>query len=141
MNSHTLRYIAISKESMNYSFKQLFLIDGIGALVTVVMLSQVLARYEPLFGMPKGVLYVLSGIAFCFAAYSLTCHFLISTHFKIFLKVILSANVVYTFLTIGLVIFYFRTLTWLGLAYFTVELIVIYILVLAEYRKVKTSGN
>lgn len=56
------------------TINKLFLIDGIGALITALLLSQVLARYESVFGMPASLLYVLAGVAACFAVYSLTCY-------------------------------------------------------------------
>jgi hypothetical protein len=46
-------------------------------LITGLLLSQVLARFESLFGMPKEILWVLSGVAFLFALYSITCHVII----------------------------------------------------------------
>jgi len=38
---------------MNISAKKILLFDGLGALITFIMLRQVLARFEVLFGMPK----------------------------------------------------------------------------------------
>ncbi|NHE55963.1 VOC family protein [Cyclobacterium plantarum] len=38
---------------MNISAKKILLFDGLGALITFIMLWQVLARFEELFGMPK----------------------------------------------------------------------------------------
>ena len=119
---------------MRYSAKTLFLIDAAGAFVTAVLLSQVLARYESVFGMPGSVLFILVGIALCFAVYSLLCHFLVKENTGKFLKVIAAANTMYCILTLGLVILFFHPLTWLGLAYFTGEIIIILMLVALEYK-------
>lgn len=125
---------------MKYSAKKLLLLDGVGALTTALLLSQVLARFEPLFGMPKNVVFILSGVAGCFALYSITCHLIIKNNFERYLKVIITANLIYCVATCGLVIFHIQTLTWFGIAYFSGEIIIISMLVLAEYRKIKLGS-
>ena len=62
---------------MGFTIKKVFLLDGVGAIITGLMLSQVLARFVPLFGMPANLLFILSGLAFCFALYSLSCYLLV----------------------------------------------------------------
>ncbi len=57
--------------------KQVFLIDGIGAMLTAVLLSQVMAKYESLFGMPLKILYLLAAIALLYSLYSPGCYFLL----------------------------------------------------------------
>ncbi|HKL15550.1 MAG TPA: hypothetical protein VJ915_07930 [Balneolaceae bacterium] len=114
--------------------KTLFLIDAAGAFVTAILLSQVLARYESAFGMPGSVLFVLAGIALVFGVYSVLCHFLVEENTAKFLKVIAAANTMYCILTLGLMMMHASTLTWLGLAYFTGEIIIILMLVRLEYK-------
>ncbi len=101
--------------SSNDSIRRLFLIDGIGAIVTALLLSQVLARYESVFGMPAQLLYILAGIAACFALYSLTCFWRVQDGGAPFLKAIAIANTLYCVATLGIVSYHFDTLTWLGL--------------------------
>ncbi len=122
---------------MNPTVKNIFLLDGMGAFTTAILLSQVLARFESLFGMPKEVLFVLSGIAFCFALYSITCHLLVKNNFEPYLKVIIAANLIYCLATFGLVLLHIQTLTGLGMAYFLGEITIILMLVWVEYRKIK----
>ena len=119
---------------MRYSAKTLFLIDAAGALATAFLLSQVLARYESLFGMPVSILFILAGIALCFAVYSVMCHFLVEESAGKFLKIIAAANTLYCILTLGLVILFAQTLTWLGIAYFTGEIIIVLTLSRLEYK-------
>jgi len=121
----------------NLSFKQLFLVDGLGAVVTALLLSQVLARWEPLFGMPKSVLFVLAGIAGCFAVYSLLCHFLVEKNWRPYLRGIAIANTLYCCLTLGLVVYRYEALTWLGIAYFLGEIMLVLFLVTVEVKKSK----
>ncbi|MEX2513642.1 MAG: hypothetical protein WD398_12110 [Cyclobacteriaceae bacterium] len=99
---------------MNCTAKNVFLLDGMGALTTAILLSQVLARFESLFGMPKEVLFILSGLAFCFALYSITCHLLIKNNFEAYLKVIITASLIYCLATFGLVLLQGEILAKLG---------------------------
>jgi len=116
--------------------KRIFLIDGLGALLSAILLIAVLARFEELIGIPQRTLYFLSGIASFFAVYSLACSFLILERWKVYLKIILLANAGYCLLTIGVLLYFSQSLTILGLAYFLAELSVIGILIWIERRAV-----
>lgn len=124
----------------NLSYKTLFQIDGIGALVTATLLSQVLARWVSAFGMPKEILYVLAGIAGCFALYSLSCYFWLKGNWVPYLKGIAVANTIYCLITLTLVIYLNKSLTWLGIAYFTGEIIIVMALVRLEIKTIITRG-
>ncbi|WP_340105326.1 hypothetical protein [Rhodohalobacter sp. 8-1] len=119
---------------MRYTTKSLFLIDAAGACTTALLLSQVLARYESVFGIPVHILYILTAIAICFAIYSSSCYLLVEKNKATFLKVIAAANLLYCILTLGLIILYVITLTWIGIAYFIGEIMVILTLVWLELR-------
>jgi hypothetical protein len=121
------------------SYRRLFLIDGIGAILTALLLSQVLARYESLFGMPAHLLYILAGIAACFALYSLTCFWRVRDGGAPFLKAIAIANTLYCAATLGLVVYRFDTLTWLGVSYFVGEVLVVMALVSVELRAARKA--
>ena len=123
---------------MRYTPKTLFQIDAAGALATALLLSQVLARFESVFGMPRHVLFILAGIALCFLIYSITCYFFVDKNPNAFLKVIASANAMYCILTLGLMMMHSSTLTMLGYAYFIGEIMIILTLVWFEFR---TSGE
>mgnify|MGYP006237078463 CR=1 FL=1 len=118
---------------MRISAHTIFLIDGIGALVTALLLSQVLTRFESFFGMPSSTLWVLAAIAFCFSIYSFVCQFIVKKHFKGRLATIIIANTLYCVVTTALMIAHFDKLTVFGLAYFIGEIFVILLLVLLEY--------
>ena len=121
----------------NLSYRSLFLIDGVGALVTALLLSQVLARFEDIFGMPRQVLFVLAGIAACFAVYSISCHFLIKEQWRPYLRGIALANMTYCLSTLVLVLYLNRSLTWLGIAYFLGEIVLVMTLVAIEMKKIR----
>ena len=114
--------------------KQLFLIDGSGALTSTVFLGIVLPQYQQLVGMPLKVLYLLALLAMLFAVYSFTCYVVQAN--KKFLKAIAVINMGYCLLTAVLMIRYLNALTMLGLAYFVIELLIIVALVKVEWRHV-----
>lgn len=116
--------------------KTLFLVDGIGALVTAFFLYVILRTYNDYFGMPESVLTCLSVIAVIFCFYSITCYFLLKDNWPPFLSMISIANLLYCCLTLGLVIYYFPVLTMLGVVYFIGEIMVISGLVFVELKTI-----
>ncbi|WP_299215809.1 hypothetical protein [uncultured Aquimarina sp.] len=121
--------------------KQLFLIDGLGALVTVFFLAVVLTRFQEYIGMPVKMLYFLSAIAFVFAAYSISCYFLNPKKWQSLLRIIAFANLAYCFITIICIYNFYESLTALGLLYFFLELLIIFGLVAIELMVILNSKN
>lgn len=113
---------------------RIFLVDAIGALLTAIFLSVILAQFEFIFGMPSRTLYLLSGIAFCLFLYSITCYLTIKKNWKPHLKIIIICNIIYGLLTIGFINIHFEKITKFGLLYFVAELIIIAIIVIIEYK-------
>ena len=126
---------------MNLSAKNIFLVDAIGALITSILLSQVLANFEDFFGMPKQTLWLLAAIAFLFFLYSFTCHFFFRESFKTLLRGIIFANITYCLLTTILVLNNLDILTKYGILYFVGEIIVVLFLVKQEYKIIKLSNE
>ena len=114
--------------------RTLFLVDGVGALVSAVMLGVVLVQLEPLIGMPRRVLYVLALIPCFFMVYSFLCFLKPPQNWKFFMRMIAIANLSYCALTLGLVIYLFPQLTVLGFTYFILEIIVVVTLVIIELK-------
>lgn len=112
----------------------MFLMDSIGALLSALLLAVVLVRLESWFGMPENVLYGLSAIAFCYALYSACCYFFITLNWRPCLKAIAIANILYACLTFGLVLCFFNRIRVCGLVYFSLELLVMSILIVMEFR-------
>lgn len=121
-------------EKLTQHPRLIFLIDGLGAALTAFLLSTVLARFEAFFGMPRPVLYWLSGIACLFAMYSFACYFLLKDNWKPFLRVIALANLGYCCLTLGLLFYHAQNLSIWGFAYFLGEIAVIAFLARLELR-------
>lgn len=114
--------------------KRLFLIDAIGALLSAFMLGIVLTQLESMFGMPADVLFYLAILALLFSLYSFYFYYKVIRSQKIFLNIIATFNLLYSGLTLALVILNFDQLTALGVTYFILELIIVMALVITEYR-------
>jgi hypothetical protein len=114
--------------------KKIFFIDAFGALLTATLLFGILAQFEQYFGMPLEILYALSLGAFFLFIYSIMCHRFIQKNFKPFLRIIIICNLIYSLVSLGLLINFYELLTILGLAYFILELTLIGVLVFVEYK-------
>lgn len=126
---------------MHITPKTLFLTDAAGTLITAVLLSQVLARFEPVFGMPVDILMGLAVIALCYSVFSLSCYIWVRSSENRYLKIIAAANVLYCILTFTLMILLFSVLTWIGIVYFTMEIAIILMLAGLEYRTSKKTAH
>jgi hypothetical protein len=115
----------------------IFLVDGLGAFATASILFLVQWQFQEYFGMPEERLSLLSMIAIAFAVYSFSCFLFQNRNWRIFLKAIMTANLLYCCLTIGLVIHYYSTLSIVGLTYFLAEIAVIVGLVYIEFQTLK----
>jgi ABC-type Fe3+-siderophore transport system permease subunit len=118
---------------LNEQPRRIFLLDGIGALLTALLLTFLLARFQEAFGMPVSVLRILATIAFAFAIYSFICYFA-AEKWRPFLKFIAIANVTYCLVTSILLITNYKQLTVLGLVYFLAEILIILTLAIYEWR-------
>ncbi|WP_338793404.1 hypothetical protein [Bernardetia sp. MNP-M8] len=132
-------------EKVKSNPKVIFLIDGIGALVTSLSLFGIGFWLSDYFGMPKNILYILSSIVAFYAFYSLSCYFFLfdklgktDKNWQSFLKVIITANILYCTVMPFLMLFHYEGLTVLGMSYFIFEIFVILVLVVFE---IKVASN
>ena len=119
--------------------KNLFLIDGIGALTTAALLYFVVGRWDSLFGMPSDIVSLLAFIALGFAAYSMVCFLSIPRQWKRFLALIATANSLYCVATLTLCILHRDAVTALGWAYFLGEIAIVMALVTLEFRTARSK--
>lgn len=119
--------------------KNVFLIDGIGALVSSLMLGIVLPLFHDFIGISLPTLFILAGIAVVFIGYSLSCHFIKPVNWLYYLKGITYANLLYCLLTAILVILNFEQITLWGILYFSGEILLICLLVNQEMKLLKTG--
>jgi hypothetical protein len=112
--------------------KTLFLIDSLGAVLTIFFLFVILRNFNEFFGVPKTTLTYLSVIAACLCIYSTTCFFTLKDNWIPFIRGISIANLLYCIFSVGLIAFNFNLLTIIGAVYFVAEIVVILVLVYVE---------
>jgi hypothetical protein len=121
--------------------KNIFLLDGFGALLTTLLIFFVLRTFNGYLGLSKNNLEFLSIIALIFSIYSVSCYFLVSNNWKLFLKIICTANILYCVLTFGIVLYYYQSISVLGIAYFLSEIMVICGIAFLEIRIIQKGKN
>ncbi len=114
--------------------KTIFLVDGLGALLSVVMLGMVLPTFPSYIGMPIPVLYWLAGLAFLLAITSLGCYKFADSTNPSWLRLISTANLAYCALTLCLLVLYYEVMTKLGVFYFVAESLIVIGLALWERK-------
>lgn len=119
--------------------KRLFLVDGVGALLSATLIGGVLASFPEVVGAPRKELLLLALPAVVFAIYSFSCYQWSGTRWRSFLRVIGWANIAYCLLTITFMYVYFESLTLAGMVYFVLEIVVVLELVSIELRA--ANGN
>ncbi|HMQ06596.1 MAG TPA: hypothetical protein PKC30_04800 [Saprospiraceae bacterium] len=125
----------------NMTPAKLFLMDGLGAVLTSSLLLFVLIPLEIYFGMPRHVLFLLAGIAIVFSFYSILCSIFVKEEWVSYLRIICLANLAYCILSLGFVIYFFHRLTALGVAYFFIEILVVAVVITIEKNSIQTKLN
>lgn len=129
--------IELNKQFIEWGSKnpeKLFLMDGIGAILSACLLSMVLVKFNHIFGIPLGTLYFLAIFPYVFAIFDLYA-FNKSHHksFLLLLKWIAVMNVSYSCLSLGLAFYHYQELTFLGWLYIIGESMIILLLANTEY--------
>ncbi|MCW7483067.1 hypothetical protein [Leptospira kanakyensis] len=118
--------------------RYIFLIDGLGAILSGVLLSLVLPLFVGLLGMPINTLYILSILPFVYAIYSLLCYFLNPFQWKFYLRVIAAANFLYCVFTMFYLVLNLEQTTVICEIYFVLEMIVVVSLASFEWKLTKS---
>lgn len=118
------------------TLKQIFLIDGIGALLSAILLC-VVYYYTPVFGVPDTMFQLLIPFPVLFACYSFICSLSTSRKLKTLLSVIIICNVLYAAYSLLLVYLNADQVSLAGIVYFTLEILVILTLVSLEINFIK----
>lgn len=109
--------------------RTMFLLDGLGGLVTAGMLCVVLPSMHTMVGLSPQLLRTLGAIGAAYATYSLGCFALVGARWPRALAVLLVANVLYCAVSALVVRRHLDALTTLGIAYFALEIVAITALV------------
>lgn len=130
----------LSFQNLEKTPRSLFLIDGIGALISAFLLGVVLVQFHPLFGMPVNALYILAAFPVGFAVYDAICYWGIKQSFGPFLKGIALINIGYCGLSVSFLSQHHESLTTLGWCYFIGELLIVLFLSGVEWTVAKKAG-
>ncbi len=108
--------------------RRLFVVDGIGAILSAFLLGVVLLRLEHLFGIPASALYVLASLPIVFALFDFYCYHFVQKRFAHYFNILAIVNLGYCCLSIGFAAYHSDAITSLGWLYILIEiLIVIYV--------------
>jgi hypothetical protein len=123
-----------AKEWLKKHPKKLFLIDGLGAMLSAFLLAMVLAPMEQLVGIPRTTLDRLALVPCLFVLYDLYCYYFTTNKPGAYLKGIAAFNTAYCCLSLILVINHFRLVTFFGWSYLLLEIAVIMMLASVEWK-------
>ena len=124
--------------------QKLFIIDGVGAILSAFLLGVVLTKFERIFGIPSETLYFLAVLPLFFALYDWYCYQSKNQNIGLLLIGIAALNVLYCLISIGLIIHHFETTTVFGWIYILIETIVVLILATIEFKvatKIKKANT
>lgn len=117
--------------------KNIFLLDGIGAVLSACFTGLILIRYSLFLGISVSMLQTLSLLPAAYAFYSLSCYFFTTKTKAWMLLTIICANLFYCLVSLGVILLRER-ITWRGQLLLAAEIIVVLLVVLIEvnvYRK------
>ncbi len=112
---------------------RIFLIDGIGALLSI-MAALTATQFEHYLGIPSSVLLPLTIVGSCFALFSFTCYFKKVKNWRLFLKNLAIFNLLYCILIAGIIYYFFAKMSVLGVLFFVSEISIIVVLAIFELK-------
>lgn len=123
---------------MKLNEKNIFLLDGIGAVLSATTMGLILPLLSELIGLSAVSLRLLGLVGLMLAIYSLICFFFIKRPKSLMLLIIILANSLYCVLALSIA-FISSELTILGRGYFIVEVAIILGVVFLESRVYQKS--
>lgn len=124
-------------KSFTLNPKKLFLIDGLGAVLSAFLLGIVLVKFESIIGIPPSTLYFLAVFPLLFVIYDFYCYRKKHNNLKSFLEGIAVANLLYCCFSVGVTLYHLKTITYLGWIYILAETLIILILLSFEFMIAK----
>jgi hypothetical protein len=121
--------------------KQLLRLDAFGALLSAFFLGVCLVHFQPLVGIPTSALYLLAIFPVIFACYDVYYLLLKQTQLAKGLKGIAIANIAYCVFSIVVSFKHFNDITILGWGYMIIEVIIVLILAIIEFRTALKTGR
>lgn len=117
--------------------KQVFLVDGVGALISALFLGLILIKHQPVIGLPESALYFLASFPVLFAVYDFFCFAFLKLKARALLKGIAYANLCFCLTSLIVTLFHFQLITFLGLLYILIEVFIVAGLAFTELRIAK----
>ncbi len=116
------------------NLKRWFLLDGIGAFISCIMLSFVLVQLQHLIGMPVSKLYFLAAFPFVYTLFDAYNYYKLPNAAPRNLRLVAMLNVLYCIISAVLLVMHFADLKTLGWIYFISEKIIVLILANMEWK-------
>lgn len=107
----------------------IFLLDALGASVSALLLFFLIKPNEPFFGVANSTAINLSIPVLGLLVFSSMCFFLKPQNWKLFMKMVIFGNLSYCLFTATIIFLSYKELTILGLLYFLLEILVIFVIV------------
>jgi hypothetical protein len=114
--------------------RRLFLIDGLGAVLSAMMLGFVLVPFNEFFGFPVSTLYVLAALPCVFTVFDAYAYFKNGKSTMRHLSIISTSNILYCIFSVSMVMFHFVALP--GWIYILLEITIVLIFVLIENKTI-----
>ncbi len=114
--------------------KSLFFVDGIGAFYTASMLLIFKHIFINYIGLPTILFDYLAIMACCMGLFSMTVNMFVKKDLYKYLRAIAIVNLIYCTITIGILILNYKQVMIWEVAYFVIEVLVVFPLILIEIR-------
>ena len=112
----------------------IFLIDGLGAILTALLLLLALPNLPEVFTTPARILQFLGSIAVILAAYSVSNYFIKLAQVRLLIRIIAVGNLLYCLLSVFIVSKLFTTISAWDKVYFAGEVLIVLALAVFEWK-------
>ena len=118
--------------------RSVFLLDGIGAVLSLLVTGVLLPNFSEALGLSREVLSSLAYLPFLYAIFSFTCFFAIKTIQPWMLRSIIALNAFYCLISIYFILF-FKATTILGQVFLAFEVLIILVVISIEVQVYKQT--
>jgi hypothetical protein len=120
--------------------RKLFLLDASGALISCLLIGFLQIPHTEVFGIPPSAFRILLILAIGLMLFSSLCYFFLNTaQLKSFLRKLAWMNTTYLFITFFFIIQYSPQIRMTGWIYYSLEVMVMSLLIVVEYRYSRTE--
>jgi hypothetical protein len=120
--------------------RKLFLLDASGALISSLLIGFLQIPHVEVFGIPPSAFRILLILAIGLMLFSSLCYFFLNTaQLKSFLRKLAWMNTTYLFITLFFIIQYSHQIRMTGWIYYSLEVMVMSLLIVVEYRYSRTE--